>query len=279
MRGLLVACGALLVGCSAVTGPLLHEVAQADVLADAGRDGAAATLPIEQHMSWQYQLTGALELELDVDLFVIDLFEADAADIAQLHADDKVAVAYLSAGTRESFRSDASDFPDEAVGNTHAVYPDEAWLDVRAESVRAIMAARMELARSKGFDGLVPTNMSGYLHDTGFELSAADQRAYSEWLTREAHALGLYVGMTDDFEQVAQLAQHYDWAIHFGCIERGDCDELDVFVEQGKPVLDVETLDAASESDSTDVCAQGAALGLNVLLKRPQFDADRVGCL
>jgi hypothetical protein len=268
--------GTLLVACSAVEGPLLVRSSAPSDAAIEGGGGAGPNpdLPIAQNMSWQYQLSGELDLDVDAQLFVIDLFELDAAEIAALHAEGKVLVAYLSAGTRESFRADADDFPDSVIGNTHPGYPNESWLDVRAEAVRAVMAARLDLARDKGFDGLVPTSLSSYRADTGFDLTAEDLRAYSAWLAAEAHARGLYVAMTDDFEQVQLLAGHFDWAIHFGCIARGDCNELDPFVAQGKPVLDVEF-----EGEQAQVCAAAAALGLNVLIKRPQFDAFRVGCL
>jgi len=273
MRWLVAAgCAALCVACGSVEGPLLRELAPSDAAAPS--NSGASELPITQNMSWQYQLSGQPDLELDVQLFVIDLFGTDADDLARLHAQGKVAVAYMSAGTRESFRSDADDFPERVVGNTHAQYPEEAWLDVRDDAVRAVMAVRMDLARSKGFDGLVPTSLSGYLTDTGFDLSAADQRAYSAWLSTEAHARGLYIAMTDDYEQVDQLVDLYDWAVHYSCIERGECADLTPFKERGKPVFDVET-----EGDSAEICAAGAALGVNVLMKRPQFDGYRVGCL
>jgi hypothetical protein len=272
-EGLITAwCGVLCMACGSLEGPLLHETFLSDGSVEG--DAGPSALPIQQDMSWQYQLTGEVDLDLDVELFVIDLFEADAADIARLHVDDKLVVAYLSAGTRESFRSDAGEFPDSAVGNTHADYPNEAWLDVRDEGVRAVMAERMAIARDKGFDGVFPTNLTGYQSDTGFDLSAADQRAYSEWLSSQAHARGMLVGLSDDFAQAGQLVASFDWAIHFGCIERGDCDQTRVFADQGKPVFDIET-----NGEPAEICAQADALGLNVLLKRPQLDAYRVGCL
>ena len=274
MRAWIAACWGLCLACSAAEGPLLVRQDPARDAATEGDAGSSSGLPIAQNMSWQYQLSGEPDLDIDAQLFVIDLFELDVTDIAAQRARGKVLVAYLSAGTVESYRADAGDFPDSAIGNVHPAYPNEAWLDVRSEGVRAVMAARLDLARDKGFDGIVPTSLSSYLNDTGFDLTAEDLRAYSTWLASEAHARGLYVGMTDDFEQVELLAEHYDWAIHFGCIERGDCAELDLFVGQGKPVLDVEF-----EGDQAEICAAGAALGLNVLIKRPQFDAYRVGCL
>lgn len=272
-QGLAACCALLCLACDSVEGPLLHAVELGDP--DGGHDaGELPALPIAQDMTWQYQLSGTVELGLDVQLFVIDLFDTDADELDALHASGKLAVAYLSAGTVESYRPDAGDFPRAAVGNTHPSYPQEAWLDVRDEGVREVMAARLELAQRKGFDGVVPTNLSGYRSDTGFALSAGDVLAYSKWLTQQAHARGLYAGMTDDFEQAGQLADAFDWAIHFGCVERDDCDELQPFVARGKPVFDVET-----SGDSAQICEAAAEQGLNVLIKRPQFDAYRMGCL
>lgn len=263
---------ALVAACSPIEGPLLH----ARPLVDAGADGAMfpmTGIAIEQSMAWQYQLSGALDFDIDADLFVIDLFQPEEAQIAALHASGKIVVAYLSAGTVESYRDDADRFPEEAVGEPLENYPNESWLDVRNAQVRALMAARLDVARAKGFDGIVPTSLSGYLRETGFDFTAADQRDYSAFLAAEAHARGLHVCMTDDYEQVQLLAEHYDWAVHFGCIARGDCDELDLLRSQGKPVFDVEL-----EGEVAGVCARAADLGINVIIKRPSFDAYRVGC-
>lgn len=273
MRAQLAVLGcAVLSACSSVDGALLHYRAGAD---GGSSDAGASPIAIAQNMSWQYQLTGPLQLDdAEIDLFVIDLFAPEAPELAALHDAGKVAVAYLSAGTFESFRNDADAFPQSVIGNTLANYPDEAWLDIRDATVRALMAARLDVARDVGFDGVLPTNLSGYRTDTGFDLTADDQRAYSAWLADEAHARGLAIGMAGDFEQASELIDRFDWAVHFGCIERGDCADLEPFSARGKPVLDIET-----EGDPAEVCAAGAQLGLNVLLKRSQFDAYRVGCL
>ena len=84
--------------CGSVEGPLLHERAQPD--GSTNEDGGATAVPFEPDVSWQYQLTGGLDLSVDVDLFVVDLFDPDAEDLAGLHADGKVAVAYLCNSSR-----------------------------------------------------------------------------------------------------------------------------------------------------------------------------------
>jgi len=269
-----VLCALSMMGCSAARGPLLHSVASADGGSDPSpADASAPSTAITQSMSWQYQLSGEIDPDVDATLFVIDLFEPETALIEEMHAQGKVVVAYLSAGTFEPFRPDADEFPAGAIGESLVAYPNEAWLDIRDATVRRLMAARLDVARDKDFDGIVPTCLTAYLESSGFELSAADQRDYTQWLAQEAHARGLHVGMSGDFGQAAQLALLFDWAVHFGCIARDDCDALALLVEQGKPVFDVET-----DGEAADVCARAAELGVNALLKRPQLDAYRVGC-
>jgi hypothetical protein len=267
----------LLLGCGEAKGPLLHVMPHPGAANDAGTgddaSDSSSKTAISQDMAWQYQLVGSVDTDLAADLFVIDLFEIDDALIADLHMRGKVAVAYLSAGTLEPYRSDASSFPRAAVGKNLSAYPNESWLDVRDETVRTLMANRIALASDKGFDGVLPTNLSGYKQDTGFDLSVQDQDDYAAWLAQQAHAHGLWVGMSSDFARAAQLAEHFDGVMDFGCIARDDCDQLEPFRVARKPRFDVET-----SGDSAAVCASAADRGVNAILKRNDFGAFRVGC-
>lgn len=268
----------LLASCGVTEGPLLHAVGgPGSPREDSGiaGDAAAGTRPtlISQDAPWQYQLKDDVDPALDAQLFVIDLFEVDASVIAQLHAGGKRAAAYLTAGTREPYRDDAAQFPASAVGNSFDAYPDEFWLDVRDSSVRTLMAARLDIARNKGFDAVLPTNLTAYLHDSGFDLSASDQAQYSAWLADQARERGLAVGMSGDFTNGADLIDHFDFGVHYGCIARGDCNLLDPLAAQGKPVLDVEI-----EGNLDEMCRRAADLGVNAILKRPDYGAYRAIC-
>ncbi len=44
------------------------------------------------------------------------------------------------------------------------------------------MSARMDLAKTKGCDGLEPDNVDAYENDLGFKLTSNDQIAYNTWL-------------------------------------------------------------------------------------------------
>ena len=272
----------LLAGCGVREGPLLRAVDGGALLADAGGDASAlpgvdgstgTTSVFAPDVTWQYQLVDDVDPELDAQLFVIDLFNESATLIERLHAQGKIAVAYLSAGTLESYRDDAEDFPEDAVGQPLESYPNESWLDVRSPGVRERMAARLDMARAKGFDGIVPTSLTGYLQDTGFDFDAADQTDYSVWLSAEIRTRGMHVAMSGDFARVAELAPHYDWAVDFGCVARANCDRLAPFKAAGKPVLDVET-----QGQLAAVCALADGYGVNMIMKREGFGAYRAVC-
>jgi hypothetical protein len=269
-------------GCSAAEGPLLHALDAGAAPSPPSIDAAggapapvlvAVPLSFAQDAPWQYQLQGEIDPTIDAELFVIDLFNVDAELIAELHGTGRLAVAYLSAGTFEPFRDDADAFPEAVIGNPLVSYPNESWLDVRDSEVRRLMAARLDIAASKGFDGVLPTNLSADSSDNGFGLQTADVHDYAAWLAAETRGRGMSAGLAGDLVRRAPRFEQFDFAIHFGCIARGDCDLLAPLLAAGKPRLDIET-----EGDADEVCAAALAAGVNALLKRSDLGAYRVVC-
>ncbi|HKU40864.1 MAG TPA: endo alpha-1,4 polygalactosaminidase [Polyangiales bacterium] len=255
-------CGA----CDATDGPLLVRV-------------DAATPPpegaVRPGMSLQYQITGELDLDVDADLYVTDLFDTDAPQIGELHAAERLVMAYVSVGSLENWRPDAASVPRAAVGQALASYPNESWLDIRRSEVRALMRARLDRAVSKGFDGVFASTLGVYRATSGFTLTRADELDYAEFLAAEAHARNLSIGLSGAFELATELAEHYDWAIATSCIERGTCAELAPLSAAGLPVFDLET---SAETERAAVCNQARSLGITVTFKRRGFDAYQAGC-
>jgi len=190
--------------------------------------------------TWQWQLTGTLNTDYDVLIYDIDLFDTDASDIAQLQAEGHKVICYFSAGSYESYRDDASQFDEADLGNTLDGWPDERWLDVRTENVKTIMQARLDLAQSKGCDGVEPDNVDGFQNNSGFDFTANDQAIYNQFLSEQAHNRGLAVGLKNDLDQVAELVDFFDFAVNEQCFQYDECDLLTPFIEQNKPVLNAE---------------------------------------
>lgn len=270
----LLTAGFLSSACTATEGPLFVDL-DAHVASDAAPPGedSGVDSPVRQEMRPQYQLQGALDLRADADFFVVDLFETEIAAIARLHAQGRVVIAYIAAGTYEPWRPDVTALPAASIGAPLAQYPREAWLDVRASSVRQLMGGRLTLAVQKGFDGVLLASLDGYLAETQHGLTADEQLDYNVWLAGEARVRGLAVGISSDWAHGERLASHYDFAIHTNCLANRRCGELAPYRARARPVFDLET-----RSDLSAGCAEAALLGVAVTFKRDTFDGWLARC-
>jgi hypothetical protein len=222
--------------------------------------------------SWQLQLTGALDLSVAVPVYDVDLYDTSADTVAALHARGRKAICYLSAGSWEDWRPDASRFPAEVKGRGNG-WPGEKWLDIRRLDVLGpIMEARLDLCRSKGFDAVDPDNVDGFTNPTGFPLTGADQLRYNRFLAGAAHARGLSIGLKNDLEQVRDLVSSFDWALNEQCAEYRECALLKPFADAGKAVLHVEY------GNSTSFCGETRSLGFSSMRKHMSLDAWRAPC-
>jgi hypothetical protein len=225
--------------------------------------------------SWQVQLTGPLDTSFDVALYDVDLFDTPPSAIASLREAGHHTICYVSVGTDESWRADASAFPPAAVGNALAGYPDERWLDTRDPTVRSLMTARLDVAAQKGCEGVDLSNVSPDGADTGLPLSPADAVAYAQLLAGEAHSRGLGAGLGGGATIAAQVVGTFEWALAEGCVAAGSCTAYGAFQAASKVVLGVEFGAAA---DAATICPAARADGLDALIKDRTYDAFRVAC-
>jgi hypothetical protein len=226
------------------------------------------------HTTWQWQLSGRLDLSVRARMFDVDLFDTPATTVARLHARGRRVVCYLSAGSLERGRPDTARFPAAVLGRPLEGYPDERWLDIRRLDVLGpLMEQRLDLCRRKGFDGVEADNVDGYANPTGFPLTAADQLAYNRFLARAAHARGLSIGLKNDLDQVRALEPSFDWALDEQCFQYDECDRLRPFVRAGKAVFTVEY-----ELPTSAFCARSRRLGFMSMRKRLDLDAWRRPC-
>ena len=190
--------------------------------------------------SWHWQLNGELKTNVAATIYDIDLFDVSTATISQLKSAGHKVVCYFSAGSSEDWRSDFSKFNDADKGQAMDEWPGERWIDVRSQNVRAIMAARLDLAKSKGCDGVEPDNVDGYTNSTGFALTAQNQIDYNRFLADEAHRRGLAIGLKNDVDQLAALEPSFDFAVNEQCHQYNECAGYTVFTSKNKPVLNAE---------------------------------------
>ena len=230
--------------------------------------------------TWQWQLTEEIDTGIDVNMYDIDLFDAPADTIASLQGAGRTVVCYFSAGSREDWRPDAADFPDEAIGLQLDEWEGENWIDVTSDAVREIMRARLDMAVDKGCDGVEPDNVDGYSNDTGFDLTAEDQLDYNGFLAEEAHARWLSVGLKNDLDQIEELEPTFDWALNEECFAYDECGMLAPFLSAGKAVFHVEYVDDESQGEAlaADVCGDPSIEGFSTLVKTWDLDAWLIAC-
>jgi hypothetical protein len=167
-----------------------------------------------------------------------------------------------------------------AIGDPLDGWPGERWIDHRDATIREVMQARLDLAATKGCDGVEPDNVDGYANQSGFDLSGSDQLDYNMFLATEAHARGLSIGLKNDLEQVEDLLPHFDWALNEECQSWNECDMLDPFIDAGKAVFHVEYVDTPDEGPAAEVevCPPALTKNFSTLVKTWDLDAWGIAC-
>jgi hypothetical protein len=232
-------------------------------------------------VTWHWQLTGQIQTSHPAEIYDVDLFETPAATIATLHSLGRKVLCYFSAGSLEEGRPDAGKFPSAAVGRPLDGYPRERWLDVRRQDVLDLMAARLDLAASRGCDGVEPDNMTAYRNNSGFPLTATDQLAFNRHLANRAHLKNLTVALKNAGDLVQELVAYFDLELNEECHAYSECDQLQPFIAAGKPVLNAEYAadGAAANRLAGSVCPQAVARGLRTLILPLDLDGSfRVSC-
>jgi len=223
--------------------------------------------------SWQIQYAGKLDTSFDVNAYDIDLVDTDESVIQALHGRGIKVICYFNAGSYEKWRSDAGRFPASILGKSNG-WKDERWLDIRRiDILKPIMAARINLAARKGCDAVDPDNVDGYSNKSGFPLTAANQIAYNTMIADLAHADGLAVGLKNDLDQIGDLIGHFDFAVNEQCFKIGECEELTSFVNQKKPVFNIEY-----NIPTSQFCSQAKRMHFDSLKKKLDLNADVEFC-
>ncbi|PPK92475.1 hypothetical protein CLV92_11476 [Kineococcus xinjiangensis] len=224
-------------------------------------------------VAWQWQLSGDLDLTVDVPVYDVD-WQVPRDVVDRLHRDGRRVICYVSVGTVEEYRDDAGDFPAEVQGRPLADWPDERWLDVRRlDLIGPPLLRRLDVCREKGFDAVEPDNVDAYSNASGFPLTAEDQLRFNRWIARAAHERGMSVGLKNDVDQIAELEPDFDFAVNEQCLQYEECGAYEPFVRAGKAVLHVEY-----EMSPEEFCAAVPVPGFSSMLKRYDLDAYRHVC-
>jgi hypothetical protein len=115
-------------------------------------------------------------------------------------------------------------------------------------------------------------------NDPGFPITALDQQRFVIALASAAHTRGLAFGLKNALEDVPALVSYADFAINEECFAYDECSALSVFIQAGKPVLQVEYAKTTLEELATEICPAANALNFDTLIKNLDLDAPRRAC-
>ena len=224
--------------------------------------------------TWQYQLTGTVDLTKTAQVYNIDGFDTPVSKVAEIHRKGARAICYVNGGAWEDWRSDANKFPVNVKGKNLDGWPGEKWLDTRNITALApIMNARLDLCVQKGFDAVEFDNVDGHIQDSGFAINYSHQLAYNKWLAKAAHSKGLAVGLKNNLDQVRDLVTHYDFAVNEECYQYDECNMLTPFINAGKPVFHVEY-----QPSTAQFCPTTKRLGFSSIRKSLDLPATLTRC-
>ncbi len=221
-----------------------------------------------QDDTWQWQLSGKINLDYNVSVYEIDLFETTPQVIENLHKKQIYVVCYFSAGSYEDWRDDKNLFDPSVIGKPYEGWEGEYWLDIRAQNVKDVMRSRLDRAVYKQCDAVEADNVHGYEEDTGFPLTAQDQLTYNRFLASEAHNRSLGIALKNDNSQTAELVGDFDFAVTEEQFQYGDEQDFVIFVNKGKAVFNAEyaTDYVNNEDKRIAMCKKSNSLGFRTLV-------------
>ncbi len=227
--------------------------------------------------TFQWQLDGTVNTGVDAAVYDIDAFEATRELVSELHSRNIRVIGYISVGSCEIWRPDASLFPDHLLGAPLEGWPDERWVDIRHYSELApVLLARLDMIRDKGFDAVEPDNIDAYENTTGFAITKEEELVFVKWLADEAHKRGLSIGQKNAPDLAEELWPICDWALTEDCYEWGWCELMTPYIQHKKAVFAVEYTDAGIDFDS--FCAWCTDHQYTGLLKNRDLDDWRQTC-
>ena len=224
----------------------------------------AGWLPVNGQR-FDLQLSAPFDLIRPTNILALGLFATTPERVRQLRAKGVAVVCQLTAGLWENWRPDAPGFPAAALGRSPTGWTAQRWLDIREPAVRPLLAARLDLCRDRGFDGVLLADLDGYAQGSGFALTPAQQLEFDRWLAAAAHARGMAVGLLNDLAQAAELAPAFDFLVADGCMPAGGCGSVRPFLAADKPVFLIAYTNQPQRMDA--YCAAATAVAAPLIFK------------
>ena len=279
---LLCGVGVLLSACS---GPTALDIDAPTAQRDGPRrsDGPLGIAQFAPGTSWQWQLSGSIDLTVDAQVFDVDPFSSDTQPdiVAQLHARGRRVICYFDTAYEPGRVDSAALEPYK--GNPLQGWPGQYWVDFRQPAVRAVMQARIERAHAMGCDAVEPDDVDVLDpgNAPGFPITAADQLEFLHFIADTAHQNQMAVGLKNNVGQIPQLVSSFDFAVNEQCAQFDECDTYAPFIAANKAVFNTEytaTETGSLAAKANQVCAAQNARNFDTLIKHLALGAERFSC-
>jgi hypothetical protein len=188
-----------------------------------GGSGGGSTLPSYASFHLNYTQTKDWSKCAERDFVIFDLFDTPAADISQCEAMGARMLCYVSS-QYEAWRPDAASFG--ALGEELDGWPGEYWVDPDDPQNLAVLVARLDLAVSKGCNGIDLDNVDRDGHE-----------AYVAAIFTEARSRGLLVSQKNAVDKIDLFFDLVDLYQNEECQHYAECG---AYATLGRPVYNIE---------------------------------------
>ncbi|KAH6615785.1 glycoside hydrolase superfamily [Chaetomium sp. MPI-SDFR-AT-0129] len=308
------------------------QVLTAGLSAQAGLAQVSVPDNFKPGVKWQIIIQNTLDISKPVNptdavVWDLDLYHVartpEIVDHLKSNNPDTLLICYFNAGLAQVSDCDYAKW--EASGLLGNIYDpsepefsDERWVNIKNQTARDWMKARITLASTLGCDGVDPDNIDGYVRDedpdtpanegTGWSLAESDYVSFVTELAAHAHSLttarghSLLIGQKNAPGLVDQLSDILDFAVLEDCKSLNDaedtpfCKDFQAYITSstpagGKPVFSIEypssigddsgkcSADGASDEQYAASCdATKGNEGFSTVLKIQGGDGELNGC-
>ncbi|OAL02852.1 family 114 glycoside hydrolase, partial [Phaeosphaeriaceae sp. SRC1lsM3a] len=150
-------------------------------------------------------------------------------------------ICYFSAGSYETWRADAGSYARKDWGAPlDPLWPNEYWVDVRSNNVRAIVKKRIERAAAAGCHAVDPDNVDGYNgNQDEWNLPISEYVNYFKFMAGVAHDNGIAIGLKNSMDMIPEVLSLMDFAVNEECHAMNECGTYEPVTEAGKAVFHV----------------------------------------
>lgn len=224
--------------------------------------------------TWQIILSEVLKPASLPKVTAIDGDLFDNKDVwSQIKTRKYKTICYFST-QYEEWRPDAAQWRATGqLGNNLDGWEGERWVNVKAQSIKKLIVARLKLAKQYKCDAVDPDNVDFYLHDTGFGLTKEDSVAFLRWLAGEAHKLDLGIGLKNGAEIVSRVIDVFDFQVNEQCQQYStssynECAYYQPFIKAKKAVFAIEYNEKTpTTAQKKAICGNKRASGFSTLVK------------